>query len=85
MTISKIITSAAMVAVLGLAGGSAYAQDVDSHINDEGFTVAANANTTGTVFVHTGDSDVDEGEIFSTDGFEVANLPEHILETLEIE
>ncbi len=83
MTIRNIITSAAMVAVLGLAGGSAYANDSDSHVDDQGFTVSANANFPGTVFVYNGDSDVDEGEILSTDGFEKARLPEHLLETIK--
>ena len=85
MTIRNIITAAAMVAVLGLAGGSAYANDEDSHVDDQGFTVSADANYPGTVFVYNGDSDVDEGEILSTDGFEVARLPQHITESLEIE
>ena len=79
MTIRNIITSAAIAAFLGLAGGSAYADDSDSHI-DEVFPVAANANYPGTVFVYNGDSDIDEGEILSTDGFEKARLPEHLLE-----
>ena len=79
MTIRNIITAAAMVAVLGLAGGSAYAND--SHI-EEGFTASADANYTGTVFVYNGDSDVDEGEIL-TGGFEKARLPEHLLGTLK--
>ncbi|MCH7487496.1 MAG: hypothetical protein IIC04_10965 [Proteobacteria bacterium] len=84
MTIRNIITSAAMVAVLGLAGGSAYANDSDSHVDDQGFTVSAAANFPGTVFIGISDSDVDFGEILSTDGFEQASLPKHILETLEI-
>ncbi len=79
MTIRNILTSAAMVAVLGLAAGSAYADD--SHV-DEGFTASANANYPGTVFVYNGDSDVNEGDILSTDGFEQASLPKHIVETL---
>ncbi len=85
MTIRNIITSAAIAAFLGLAGGSAYADDSDSHVDDQGFTVSADANYPGTVFVYNGDSDVDEGEILSTDGFEVARLPQHITESLEIE
>ncbi len=85
MTIRKIITSAAIAAFLGLAGGSAYADDSDSHVDDQGLTVSADANYPGTVFVYNGDSDVDEGEILSTDGFEVARLPQHITESLEIE
>ena len=80
MTIRNIITSAAMVAVLGLAAGSAYAND--SKI-DEGFTASANANYPGTVFVYNEDSDVNEGDILSTDGSEQASLPMHIVETLE--
>ena len=79
MTIRNILTSAAMVAVLGLAGGSAYAND--SKI-DEGFTASANANYPGTVFVYNGDSDVNEGDIL-TGGSEQANLAQHIVETLE--
>ena len=84
MTIRNIITSAAMVAVLGLAGGSAYANDSDSHVDDQGFTVSADANSTGTAFVYNSDSDVDFGEIRSTAGFEQARLPEENLETLYI-
>ena len=60
MKIRNIITSAAIAAFLGLAGGSAYAGNNDSHI-DEGFTVLAVANHSGTEFVYNGDSDVDEG------------------------
>ena len=75
MTIRNIITSAAMVTVLGLAGGSAYADDSDSHINDQGFTVSADANSTVAVFVYN-DSDVDFGETLSTNGSEKARLPE---------
>ncbi len=82
MTIRNIITAAAMVAVLGLAGGSAYADD--SHFDDQANTVSADANTTGTVFVYNGDSDIDEGEILSTDGFEMALLPQHFAESFEI-
>ena len=76
MTIRNIITSAAMVAVLGLAGGSAYADDNDSHINDKGFTVSADANSSGTAFFLNSDSDVDFGETLSTAGIEKARLPE---------
>ena len=83
MTIRNILTSAAMVAVLGLAGGSAYANDSDSHVDDQGFTVSADANYPGTVFVYNGEADVNEGDILSTDGFEQASLPKHILETIE--
>ncbi len=75
MTIRNIITAAAMVAVLGLAGGSAYADD--SHFDDQANTVSADANTTGTVFVYNGDSDVDFGEAQSTGGIESARLPEN--------
>ena len=80
MTIRNILTSAAMVAVLGLAAGSAYADDSKM---DEGFTASANANYPGTVFVYNGDSDVNEGDRLSTDGFQQASLPKHIVETLE--
>ncbi len=63
MTIRNIITSAAIAAFLGLAGGSAYANDFDSqgdsHI-DLGFTVSWNANHPVTEFVYMGDSDIDE-------------------------
>ncbi len=79
MTIRNIITSAAMVAVLGLAAGSAYADDSKM---DEGFTASANANYPGTVFVYNGDSDVNEGDIL-TGGSEQASLAQHIVETLE--
>ncbi len=82
MFIRNIITSAALVAVLGLAGGSAYANDSDSHVDDQGFTVSADANYPGTLFVYNGDSDVNEGDILSTDGFEQALLPQHLIETL---
>ncbi len=75
MTIRNIITAAAMVAVLGLAGGSAYANDSDSHI-DEGFTASADANYPGTVFVYNGDSDINEGDF--TAGVQLAVLPEHL-------
>ena len=85
MTIRNILTSAAMVAVLGLAGGSAYANDSDSHVDDQGFTVSADANYPGTVFVYNGEADVNEGDILSTDGFEQASLPKHILEAIETE
>ena len=85
MTIRNIITAAAMVAVLGLAGGSAYANDEDSHVDDQGFTVSADANYPGTVFVYNGEADVNEGDILSTDGFEQASLPKHILEAIETE
>ena len=83
MTIRKIITSAAIAAFLGLAGGSAYAADSDSHI-DESFTVSANANHPVTEFVYMGDSDIDTSEILSADGFEKARLPEHLLETIKL-
>ena len=79
MTIRNILTSAAMVAVLGLAAGSAYADDSKM---DEGFTASANANYPGTVFVYNGDSDVNEGDIL-TGGSEQASLAQHIVETLE--
>ena len=82
MTIRNIITSAAMVAVLGLASGSVYANDSDSHVDDQGFTMSADANYPGTVFVYNGDSDVNEGDIL-TGGSEQANLAQHIVETLE--
>ena len=75
MTIRNIITSAAIAAFLGLAAGSAYAFNSDSHVDDQGFTVSANANHPGTVFVYNGDADVDFGEIL-TGGFEKAGLPE---------
>ena len=83
MIIRNIITSAAVAAFLGLAGGSAYAFNNDSHVDDQGFTVSASANYLGTVFVYMGDSDIDEGEVLSTDGFEKARLPEHLLETFK--
>ena len=76
MTIRNIITSAAMVAVLGLAGGSAYAND--SHVDDQGSAVSADTTYSGTVFVYNGDSDVDEGNILPTDGFEQVSLPENL-------
>lgn len=82
MFIRNILTAVAMVAGLGLAGGSAYAFDSDSHVGDEVYTVSANANYPGTVFVYKEDSDVDEIEIVSTDGSERARLPEQVLETL---
>ncbi len=85
MIIRNILTSAALVAVLGLAGGSAYANDSDSHVDDQGFTVSADANYPGTVFVYSGEADVNEGDILSTDGFEQASLPKHILEAIETE
>jgi hypothetical protein len=81
MKIRNIITSAAIAAFLGLAGGSAYAGNNDSHI-DEGFTVLAVANHFGTEFVYNGDSDVDTGEIL-TGGFAQARLPQPTDETLK--
>ncbi len=82
MTIRNIITSAAMVAVLALAGGSAYA---DGHVtvDDQGFTVSADANYPGTVYVYNNDDAGTDGEILSTDGFEEASLPQDILEILK--
>ncbi len=75
MTIRNIITSAAMVAVLGLAGGSAYADgDVPADQYDQGFTVAADANYPGTVFIYDGDSSLNEGDA-TTFGLELAVLP----------
>ena len=82
MKIRNIITSAAIAALLGLAGGSAYAFDSDSHINDEGFTAPANAHFHGTEFVSYGDADVDFGEIL-TGGFAQAHLPQSTDETLK--
>ncbi len=84
MTIRNIITSAAMVAVLGLAGGSAYADNSDSHIDDQSFTVSADANYPGTVFVYIGDADVNEGNGLSTDASEQARMPENAPEALKI-
>ncbi len=81
MTIRNIITSAAIAAFLGLAGGSAYAADSDSHI-DEVFTVSANANHPVTEFVYMGDSDIDTGEIL-TGGFAQAHLQQPTDETLK--
>ena len=80
MTIRNILTSAAMVAVLGLAGGSVNAND--SQI-EEGFTASADANYPGTVFVYNGDSDVNEADLLSTVGSEQASLSQDILETIE--
>ncbi len=82
MKIRNIITTGALVVLLGLTGGAAYANDADSHVEDKGFAVAADANYPGTVFVYENDTDVNEGDILPTDGFEQARLPEHILETL---
>ncbi len=76
MTIRNIITAAAMVAVLGLAGGWAYANDSDSHVDDQGLTVSADANYPGTVFVYNGDSDINEGDF--TKGIQLAVLPKHL-------
>ncbi len=70
MTIRNIITSAAVAAFLGLAGGSAYAFHSESHI-DEAFIVSANANHPGTKYVYNGDSDVDFGSPASAN----ANYP----------
>ncbi len=77
MTIRKVITSAAIAAFLGLAGGSAYAQDIDSHIVG-GFTATADANHPGTVFGYNVDSDINEGDALSTDAIEKASLPENV-------
>ena len=81
MTIRNIITSAAIAAFLGLAGGSAYAFHSESHI-DEAFTVSANAHYPGTVYVYNGDADVDTGKIL-TGGFAQARLPQPTAETLK--
>ncbi len=89
MTIRKIITAAAIASFLGLAGGSAYAadslyaNDSDDNVDDQGFAVAVDANYPGTVFVYNEDSDVNEGDILSTDGSELALLPQHIVNSLE--
>ncbi len=78
MTIRNIITASAMVAVLGLAGGSAYADgDVPADQYDQGFTVPADANYPGTVFIYNGDSDVNEGDQ-TTFGLELSVLPKHL-------
>ena len=85
MTIRNIITSAAIAAFLGLAGGSAYAFNSDSHIDDDVFTVPAglaDANYPGIEFVSYGDADVDFGEIL-TGGFAQAHLPQSTVETLK--
>ena len=82
MFIRNIITTSALVVLLGLSGGSAYATDDDSHLDDRGFTVAADANYPGTVFVYENDFDVNEGDILSADKYEESRLPDHILETL---
>ena len=76
MTIRNILTASAMVAVLGLAGGSAYAED--SHV-DESFTVAADANYPGATFVYFEESDVNEGQIQSMSAAELARMPKHII------
>ena len=82
MKIRNIITTSALVVLLGLTSGSVYADVSESHVDDKGFTVAANANYPGTVFVYENDFDVNEGDILPTDNYEAARLPEHILETL---
>ena len=64
MTIRKIITSAAIAAFLGLAGGSAYAGHEDSHTDDQ---VTSSTEVTS-----------------STDGVEQTRLPDHILETINL-
>ncbi len=82
MKIRNIITSAAIAIVLGLSAGSAFAEYEGNLDAKYGFLASADANYPGTVFVYENDTDVNEGEILSTDGFEQARLPEHILETL---
>ena len=83
MTIRNIITAAAMVAVLGLAGGSAYADGHDDAALAENAVIAsADANYPGTVFVYEGDNAGHDGEILSTDGFEQTRLPQDIVESL---
>ena len=77
MFIRNIITASAMVAILGLAGGSAYANDSDSHVDDQGFTVSADANYPGTMFVYNGDSDINQGDA-TTFGRELTVLPKHL-------
>jgi|APSaa5957512535_1039671.scaffolds.fasta_scaffold185961_2 hypothetical protein len=83
MTIRSIITSAAIVAALGFASGSAFADHADSHINDQGFAVPADANYPGTTFEYLNDADVFEGEVLVTDAVEVTQLPQHIIEDLQ--
>ena len=82
MTIRNIITAAAMVAVLGLAGGSAYADGHDDALVENAFIASADANYPGTVFVYEGDNAGHDGEILSTDGFEQTRLPQDIVESL---
>ena len=84
MNIRNIITSAAVAAFLGLAAGSAYADNGDSHDShvDEGFTASADAHFHGTEFVSYGDSDVDAVEIL-TGGFAQAHLPQPTDEILK--
>ena len=82
MNIRNIITTSALVVLLGLSAGPAFADDNENHVDDSGFTVAANANYPGTVFVYENDFDVNEGDILSFDNYEESRLPEHILETL---
>jgi len=84
MFIRNIITTSALVVLLGLTGGSAYAQDDDSHLDDRGFAVAADANYPGTVFVYENDFDVDEGDILANANSEKATLSRAVIENLEI-
>ena len=82
MKIRNIITTSALVVLLGLSAGPAFADDNENHVDDSGFTVAADANYPGTEFVYENDFDVNEGDILSFDNYEVSGLPEDILETL---
>lgn len=83
MTIRNIITAAAMVAVLGLAGGSAYADGHDdAALVENSFIASADANYPGIVYVYEGDESGHDGELLPTDGFERADLPQEIVESL---
>ena len=84
MTIRNIITAAAMVAVLGLAGGSAYAND--SAVDENVAALGSQVNDSPYRFVEgedTADQYVDAIQAQTGDADEVANLPGHVLVTIE--
>jgi len=68
MTIRNIITTSALVVLLGLSGGSAFAMEYLGTVDDGHNTTSA----------------VDAVSIEAADNFEGSNVPGHILRELEI-
>ena len=68
MKIRNIITTSALVVLLGLTGGSAYADDWgDNDSHTPGSAVSE--------LVYTASSDANEVEIATTDSFELNEIP----------